>query len=79
MSHSYEIRHSSRHKNAIPSYCHLCSKPATNEVLFNTQEFTVKQRYCDECLPKVEFDTHLKSSDYPKGTTSAVGPRISIC
>ena len=79
MSHTYEIRQHLYRKNAIPSYCHLCSKPATNDVLFNTQEFTVMQRYCDECLSKAEFDTHLKSSDYPKGTTSAVGPRISIC
>jgi hypothetical protein len=56
MSKKDKVRQYVRPTNILEPSCSLCSKVATKEIFVEMADFAIRQRYCDECLTKIETD-----------------------
>jgi hypothetical protein len=54
----FETRPAGNSTKKLPGFCIVCSAIATTEAIFQLEDATILQRYCDE---------HLTGADYTLG------------
>ena len=52
----YETRPASSSTKKGPGFCIVCGKIATTEALFQLEDVVIIQRFCDNCLPKANYE-----------------------
>ncbi len=52
----YETRPASASTKKASGFCIECGKVATTEALFQLKDAVIIQRFCDNCLPKANYE-----------------------